>query len=150
MTVRIGEIQTRYRNRSQEQRDAEKKVVTGAGVTGAAVQVNKSKKAFDMFASSKKLTQFGNTVTNTAKTVNETVKKSTGLWAKVSENFKWAKGAVMNWGAKFKNLKYIKPLIESPIFRGIAGIAGFAFGLVTLISGVSEIAKTAANVRDDM
>ena len=149
MALQVREIPARYRNRSQEQRDAEKKVVTGAGVTGAAVQMGRSRSAFNMFKSTQKLTQFSGEATKTAKTVNMVAKKTTGLWAKVGENFKWAKGAVLKWGDKFKDLKYIKPLIKSPIFKGIAGIAGFGFGLVTFISGASEIAKTATDVIDE-
>ena len=148
MSIRVQEIPARYRNRSQEQRDAEKKVVTGAGVTGAAVQANRSKKAFDMFASSKKLTQMSGTVADTAKKVNMVAKQSTGLWAKVGENFKWAKGAVMKWGSQFKNLKYIKPIVESAPFRGVASLAGLGFGAVTFISGAAEIAKAASNIKN--
>lgn len=149
MPIQLNEIPIRYRNRSQEQRDAEKKVVTGAGVTGAAVQMGRSKNAFSMFKSTQKLTQFSGNATKTVKTANLVAKKSTGLIAKVAENFNWAKGAVLKWGAQFKNLKYIKPLINSPIFKGVAGLAGFGFGLVTFISGASEIAKTATDIIEE-
>ena len=148
MSMKVREIPVRYRNRSQEQRDAEKKVVTGAGVTGAAVQVNRSKKAFDMFASSKKLTQLSGDVADVAKKVNTVAKQSTGLMAKVSENFGWAKAQVLKWGSQFKNLKYIKPLVESAPFRGVASLAGLGFGAVTFISGAAEIAKAASNIKD--
>ena len=149
MAMQVREIPIRYRNRSQEQKDAEKKVVTGAGVTGAAVQMGRSKNAFAMFKSTQKLTQLSSSATNTARTVNMVAKRTTGLWAKVGENFKWAKGAVLKWGNQFKNLKYIKPIIESAAFKGVAGLAGIAFGIVTLISGVSEIAETATDVIDE-
>lgn len=98
-----------------------------------------------MFASSKQVAQGMKNVTGTARTVGDTVKKTTSLWAKVCENAKWAKNAVINWGAKFKNLKYIKPLVTSKPFAFMAGALGYGFGLVTLISGCSDIAKVASD-----
>lgn len=147
--VKIINLRETYRNQSQERKDAEKKVVTGAGVTGAAVQMGRTRSAFNMFESSKKLTQGMSVVTDATKNVNMIAKKSTGLWALVKDNFRWAKASVLKWGDQFKNLKYIKPLIESAAFKGVAGLAGLGFGLVTFITGASEIAKTATDVIDE-
>lgn len=148
-TAKIVNIRESYRNQPQERKDAEKKVVTGAGATAGAVQVSRTKSAFNLFNSSKKLQNGINFTQNTIKEAGIVAKKTTGLWASVKANCQWAKTAVLNWGDKFQNLKYIKPLIKSPIFKGIAGIAGFGFGVVTLISGASEIARTATDVIDE-
>lgn len=133
----------------EKRKEAEKKVVAGGGATAAAVSASRAKSVksgFDVFASSKKVSQGLQTVTNAGKTATKVAKKSTSLWAKVCENAKWAKDAVINWGAKFKNMKYIKPLVNSKPFMMFAGALGYVFGLVTLISGCSDIARVATDV----
>ena len=147
--AKIVNIRENYRNQPQERKDAEKKVVTGAGATAGAVQVSRTKSAFSFFNSSKKLQNGVSFAQNTMKEANLVAKKTTGLWATVKANCAWAKNSVLKWGEQFKALKYIRPLIESPVFKGAAGIAGFGFGLVTLITGASEIAKTATDVIDE-
>ena len=79
--------------------------------------------------------------TQTTKTASVVANQSKSLWVKVVENAKWAKNSILNWGSKFKNLKYIKPLVESRLFRAGAGALGYGFGFVTLASGISDIAK---------
>ncbi len=146
MTVSINNVQIAFGNKQEDRKEAEKKVVTGGGAVAATATASRAKAArsgFDMFASSQDVAKGMRTVTGTAKTVNQTVKQTTSLWAKVCENAKWAKEAIIKWGNKFKNMGMIKPLIESKAFRGCAGALGYGFGLVTLISGCSDIAKVA-------
>ena len=139
--------------KKDEKKDAEKKIVTGTGATAAAAKAattaKKSKSAFDVFESSKKLSQNLKTVSNTSKAVTDISTKSVGLWAKVKDSFKWARDSVLKWGAKFKNMKYVKPLVESPLFRGVASVLGFGFGVVTLISGGAEIMKAATDTANN-
>ena len=147
--AKIVNIRESYRNQPQERKDAEKKIATGAGATAGAVQVSRTKSAFSFFNSSKKLQQGMGLAQNTMKEASLVAKKTTGLWATVKANCAWAKTSILKWGEQFKSLRYIKPLIESPVFKGIAGIAGFGFGVVTLITGASEIAKTATDVIEE-
>lgn len=147
--AKIMNIRENYRNQPQERKDAEKKVVTGAGATAGAVQVSRTKSAFNFFNSTKKAQQSLSFASNTMKEANMVAKKTTGLWAAVKANCSWARTSILSWGEQLKNLKYIKPLIASPIFKGVAGLAGLGFGLVTFISGASEIAKTATDVIDE-
>ena len=133
-----------FTGNNDDRRNAEKKVVTGGGAvaaTAATVRARAARSGFDMFASSKAVSQGMSTVTSSAKTFTQAVKKSTGLWAKVCENAKWAKNAILEWGSKFKGSKFIKPFIENKLFRGCAGFLGYGFGLVTLISGASDIIR---------
>ena len=132
-------------------KDAEKKVVTGGGAIAAATataRTRAAKSGFDMFNSAKKVSQGMKTVTQTTRTATNVAKQTTSLWAKVAENAKWAKSAVLNWGSKFKNLKYIRPIIKSPLFRGVASTLGYGFGFVTLISGLSDISKVTTDAMD--
>ena len=140
---------TGEKDAKEKRKEAEKKVVAGGGATAAAVSASRAKatkSAFDVFASSKKVSQGLQTVTNAGKTATEVAKKSSSLWTKVCENAKWAKNAIMDWGAKFKNMKYIKPLVNSKPFMMFAGALGYGFGLITLISGCSDIARVATDV----
>lgn len=133
----------------EKRKEAEKKAVTGGGAVAAATAASNTKAAksgFDVFASSKKVSQGFQTVTNAGKSATTIAKKSTTLWAKVCKNAKWAKDAIINWGAKFKNLKYVKPIVTSKPFMVAAGALGYGFGLVTLISGCSDIARVATDV----
>lgn len=132
------------RERTQKQKDAEKQVVTGGGAiaaTTAAANTKAAKSGFDMFSSASIVSNGMKTTTEAAKVAGKVTKQTKSLWSKVAENARWCKDAVMNWGSKFKNLKLVKPLVESKAFRYCAGGLGYAFGAVTLISGLSDIAK---------
>ena len=150
MTVNLHTAKITFTSGEEKdkRRDAEKKVVTGGGAVAATANATRAKAAksgFSMFNSSRTVSQGMRTVTNTARSVNQTVRKSTSLWAKVCENARWAKDAILKWGSRFKNSKFIKPLVESKAFRGCAGFLGYGFGLVTLISGCSDIARVATD-----
>ena len=137
-----------FTGNTNDRRDTEKKVVTGGGAiaaTASATRVKAARSGFDMFASSAKVSQGMKTVTGTARTVKNTVSRTTSLWSKVCGNAKWAKKSVLEWGNKFKGSKFIKPLVENRLFRGCAGFLGYGFGLVTLISGCSDIVKVATD-----
>ena len=151
MLVSLNTAKISFGTSDEKKREAEKKVVTGGGAVAAATTATRAKAArsgFDMFASSKEVARGMKTVTGTAKAVNNTVKQTTSLWGKVCENAKWAKIAILKWGAKFQNSRYIRPLIENRLFRGCAGALGYGFGLVTLISGCSDIIKVTSDAAD--
>lgn len=150
MTVSLNTASTTFtrRERTKEQKDAEKKVVTGGGALAAttgAANLKATKSGIDMFASTGRISSGMSTVTHTTRTAGNIAKKTKGLWAKVAENARWAKDAVLNWGTKFRNMKLVKPLVESRVFRGCAGALGYGFGAVTLISGLSDITKVASD-----
>ncbi len=128
---------------SGKNKDAEKKVVTGGGAIAATTSAAKARaaKSFDVFNSASKVSKGMKGFTQTTKTASVVANQSKSLWVKVVENAKWAKNSILNWGSKFKNLKYIKPLVESRLFRAGAGALGYGFGFVTLASGISDIAK---------
>lgn len=136
------------KKRTKEQKDAEKKVVTGGGAiaaTASTARLKATKSGFDMFSSAGNVSKGMSTVTNTAKAAQNVAKQSTGLWAKVCKNARWAKNAILNWGTKFKDMRFVKPIIKSPVFRGIAGALGYGFGAITLIAGLADITKVASD-----
>lgn len=131
-------------NNKSDNKDAEKKVVTGGGAvaaTTAAARSKAMKSGVDLFSTSEKAAKGIKGVTETTKTVTSVAKQSKGLWSKIVGNAKWAKTKILNWGAKFKNTRFIKPIVNSKIFKAGAGALGYGFGFVTLISGLSDIGK---------
>lgn len=148
MTVSFNTIAFTGKERSQKQKDAEKKVVTGGGAvaaTASAAKLKATKSGIDMFASTGKISRGMSTVTNTAKAAKNVAKQSTGLWTKVCQNARWAKDAILNWGKNVRKMKFIKPLFESKLFRGCAGALGYGFGAITLIAGLADITKVASD-----
>lgn len=129
--------------KSDRDKDAEKKVVTGGGAIAATTTAARARaaKSFDVFDSASKVSKGMKGFTETTKTARTVAHQSKGLWTKVVENAKWAKNSILNWSTKFKNMKYIKPLVESRVFKAGAGALGYVFGFVTLVSGISDIAK---------
>ncbi len=136
--------------KSDKDNDAEKKVVTGGGAVAATTTAAKARaaKSFDVFNSAKEVSKGMKPLTETTKTAKNIAKQSKSLWAKVTENAKWATKSIINWSEKFKNMKYIKPLVESKVFRAGAGALGYGFGFVTLASGISDIAKVTSDTID--
>lgn len=131
-------------SQAKDKRDAEKKVVTGGGAvaaTTAAARTKAAKSGFDMFDSASKVSKGMKGVTETTTVAAKTAKQAKGLGAKIAENARWVKNSILNWGSKFKNMKYIKPIVESKAFMKFAGALGYGFGFITLISGASDIVK---------
>lgn len=144
----VANQQIPYTARTKEQKEAEKKVVAGGGAIAAATSVARTKavkSSFDMFGSAKKITSG---ITSTTRMASRVTKQSTGLWAKIVKNAKWAKDAILKWGDQFKNIKWVKPIVNSPVFKKCAGFLGYGFGAVTLISGLTDIANVALDAAD--
>lgn len=141
------------KERTKEQKDAEKKVVTGGGAVAATTAAAKSKamkSGVDIFSSSKKAAAGMKNITNTAKTAKAVTKQTSTLWSKVCENAKWAKNSIIKWGAKFQNSRFIRPLVQNRVFRGCAGALGYGFGVITLISGLSDIGQVATEAVENL
>lgn len=132
-------------NRSQERKDAEKQVVTGGGAlaaTGAAANAKATKSGVGLFATGTK------NIKDAAKAAEQLTKETTSLMGKINKTAKWVKNSIIEWGGKFKDMKYIKPLINNRVFRFGAGVIGYGFGVITLISGLSDISKVATDSFD--
>ncbi len=118
-------------------------ITSGGAVAGASAisKAKNAKSAFGMFSSAKNF----NNVTKIAANAG---KKAEGIWPKVVKNAKWAKESILKWGAKFKESKYIAPIVKNRLFKGVASTLGFGFGIVTFLSCCADIGKTAADTYD--
>ena len=131
-------------SQDNEDRKTEKKIVAGGGTvagTATIARANATKNGFNIINESKKITEGMKGVQTATSTATNVANKTVGLWGKVKENAAWVTNKIIKWGETLKNTKYIKPLVDSKAFRFGAGALGYGFGLVTLISGLSDIAK---------
>lgn len=150
LNERITFTSTQQSLKSDRDKDTEKKVVTGGGAIAATTTAAKARaaKSFDVFNSAKEVSKGMKGFTESTKTARKVTQQSKNLLGKVAENAKWATKSILNWSEKFKNMKYIKPLVESRAFRAGAGALGYGFGFVTLASGISDIAKVTTETVD--
>lgn len=131
-------------SQDKEDKKTEKKIIAGGGTvagTATIARANAAKNGFNIVNETKKISEGMKGVQTATSTATNVAKKTVGLWGKVKENAAWATNKIIKWGESLKNAKYIKPLINSKAFRFSAGALGYGFGLVTLISGLSDIAK---------
>jgi hypothetical protein len=127
--------------------DEQKKKVEGTkdvAVGGTAIYGGHKITQKQVFQSFKNLNKASNTAVQGVNTTTKIVRQSTSLWSKVVNNAKWAKGAIIDGVQKFVKSPLIKPLVENKAFRGLAGVFGYGFGLVSLVTGLTDISNTAA------
>lgn len=131
----------------EEKKEAAKKAVEGGGAVAATTAaVSKgSKNGVDMFTKASKASQGLQKSSETLQAASNTLQKTSGLWNKCKNAYKSAKNSIIEWGKTAKTWKFIKPLLESRAFRYVAGFLGYGFGIVTLITGLGDVAKTATD-----
>lgn len=109
------------KTKKDERKEAAKEAVTGGGAVAGAATITRNAKAakgsFDVVKNSKNISNGIKGITNTTTAANNAVKETVGLWGKVKENAAWLTKKITDWGSKFKNMKYVKPLISSRAFK---------------------------------
>jgi len=109
-------------------RDRAENVAIGAGVGGAAVSNKGLRQGIQ------KAINFGTTAKNSTKEV-------TGLWGKFLKDAKVFSASIMNRIGKFKNMKYIGPIIKNPAVRLVASGCGAAMAFFALVTGLSKAVR---------
>ena len=108
-----------------QRRENTEKAAVGAGVGGAAL-------------SHKGLRQGIQKAINFSTTAKENTKEVTGLWGKFLRDTKIFSASIMNRISKFKDLKYIGPVLKNPAVRLVAGGVGAVMAFFALVTGVSK------------
>ncbi|MDR1327796.1 MAG: hypothetical protein LBJ74_05255 [Heliobacteriaceae bacterium] len=127
--------------------DEQKKKVEGTkevAVGGTAIYGGHKITQKQVFQSFKTLNKTSNMAVQGMNTTTKVIKQSTSLWSRVANNVKWAKGATIDGAQRFAKSPLIKSLVENRAFRGLAGVFGYGFGFVSLITGLTDISNTAA------
>ena len=131
----------------EEKKEAAKKAVEGGGAvaaTSSALSAGR-KSGVDMFTKANRVSHELNRGSESLRAANVTLKKTTGLWNKCKNAYSSAKNSIIEWGKTAKTWKFVKPLLESRAFRFAAGFLGYGFGIVTLITGLGDVANTAVD-----
>lgn len=108
-------------NTPQKRKDAEKKAVVGGGAL-AVVHNQAAKRGISAIGNINKGTQ---AATNATRGLAK-------LWSKVSSNIKYVQNAVKG----------------NRLFKWFATPLGYAFGAITLVSGLADIGKAATDTLD--
>lgn len=83
------------------------------------------------------------------KYAEQTVREAKGLWAGLSRNTKRFSEAIIKWGQNVKTNKFIKPLLQSCVYKKAAWGIGGAAALFVFVSGVGNMTKQVLNIASD-
>ncbi len=68
-----------------------------------------------------------------------------GLWAGLSKNAKKFTDAIIDWGHTVKANRFIKPILESGVYKKTAGLIGGATAFFVFVTGVCSMSKKVMN-----
>ena len=136
----------------QERKERKEQVAAGVGgAAGLSTTATKyaSRQGLKAEAEEHVLQQMMQTVTNTTNAVNKNTEAAQGLWATFRSNIKMYTKDIMTRLEHLKNSKFIGPIINSPVTKKLAGVAGGALAFFVLVTGVNKAVKTGAIAVDD-
>lgn len=118
-------------------------VAEGVGVTGVV-----SHQARRYATKKTVLNNMMENVSNAARLTSQNAREATTLWGKFQINITRFTKDITARVMKFQDMKFIGPIIKSPVMKGACSIFGFtmaAFALVTGINKAMENGKLALN-----
>ena len=133
---------------AQQRKENQEKVAAGVGgAAGLSTSATKmaSKKALQAESALAKSSQI---LTETNAAVIKSSEATISLWTTFKSNIKMYKKDILNRLDKFKDAKFIGPILKSPIIKKAAGLFGGALAFFVLITGVNKAVKTGAIARD--
>ena len=117
-----------------KRKDAEQKVATGVGATGAGAAAYQAKRT----TVNRTLQGWFTNLTNTTKAARQNAAEVTGIFGKFKHNFARFSGDIMSKAMKYKEMKFIGPIVKSPIMKGTAGVFGGAMAFFALVTGIDK------------
>lgn len=144
LVVPINPNTQKMQKPSKEQQE---KVVAGVGGTAAATTTATAwaKNGARLEAKVQRTLSGAQKVANAAST-----EKMMGFWASFREDVRFYTNDIIQRLGKLKSAKFIGPLINNPVSRGLAGVAGGALAFFVMITGVSKMFKTGEIAVDDL
>lgn len=119
--------------------EEKRKKVGEAAVGGGAVAAASSKAGFRMFNSTKKLGYMSQEVMDNIKLARKPVVETKSLFSRFGKMAKEFTEAVTGWAQKTPILNKV---VKSKAFIGAASCFGFGLAVLTLITGLTNIATT--------
>ena len=143
--------QPQYTPEQRQQR--KEQVATGvggaAGLSATATRYA-GKKGLKAQAGEEILGRMTAQVSNGIKTVNQTQEVATGFITTFKNNLKMYTKSIMDQLAKFKDSKFIGPIVKSPITRKFSALAGGLLAFFVLVTGVNKAFKNGEIAVDDL
>ena len=143
------------------ERDDDKKRITTAEVaatTGTAAAAGSATKpgvwkTFKQFGfDTKKLeqvTSLNSELKGAQQFAGQTASEARGLFAGISKNTKKFAEAIIKWGQNVKANRFIKPVLESGIYKKAAWGLGGIVALFVFVSGIGNMTKKVINTASD-
>ncbi|MFI3299789.1 MAG: hypothetical protein R3Y28_00060 [Candidatus Gastranaerophilales bacterium] len=136
---------------SEDKKDTAKDVVTGGGAIAATkhatTNIAKTPNEFLRKAgqTSSKLKEGQKAVEATIENGQKAGSMMQRLWQKTKNAKSSMTERFIKWGENAKASKFVKPLLQSKVYKYSAGFIGYGFGAVTLINGLCDISDLATN-----
>ena len=131
-------------------KDDDKNRVTTADVatvtgTSAATATASRTGAWKTFKQFEKIKGISAETRDTIHFAKRTGAEAKGLWAGLSKNARRFTDAIVEWGHTVKANRFIKPLLESGVFKKAAGAIGGITAFFVFVTGVCNMSKKVAN-----
>lgn len=116
-------------DKMRQRKEATQDVAVGVGATGVTATATR-------YAGKQGVLQkmFTN-VQDVTKVTSKNSKEITGLWSKFIHNTKLFTNDIMT---KFKGIKFLAPIIESPLMKGASKVFGATMAFFVLITGIQK------------
>ena len=134
--VSINNFGTRQLTPEQQakRKNTEQKVATGVGATGAGAAAYQAKRT----TVNRTLQTWFSNLTTTTRNARQNAAEVTGLFGRFKQNFARFSGSIIKQVSKYENMKFIGPIVKSPIMKGVAGIFGGAMAFFALVTGLDK------------
>lgn len=138
-----NQISYRGRDNDDKKRVTTSDVSTATGTAAAATATRggawKTLKQFGF--DTEKLKNVSAETKEAIQFAENTTKEAKGLWAGLAKNSKRFTNAIIEWGQTVKANRFIKPILESGVYKKTAGVIGGATAVFVFISGVGHMTK---------
>ena len=118
--------------------------VTGTSAATATASRTGAWKTFKQFET-EKIKGISAETRDTIQFAKRTGAEAKGLWAGLSKNARRFTDAIVEWGHTVKANRFIKPLLESGVFKKAAGAIGGITAFFVFVTGVCNMSKKVAN-----
>ncbi len=120
--------------------------VTGTSAATATASRTGAWKTFKQFGfETEKIKGISAETRDTIQFAKRTGAEAKGLWAGLSKNAKRFTDAIVEWGQTVKANRFVKPLLESGVFKKAAGAIGGITAFFVFVTGVCNMSKKVAN-----
>lgn len=130
---------TSYNENRKQDIEEKKKKVGEVALGGGAVAAASNKAGLKMFNSTKKLGYLSQEVVDNIKFAQTPIKQSKSLFGNFGKMAREFTESITGWVQKTPVLSKI---VKSRPFIGVASFLGFGLALMTLLTGLTNIAKT--------